>query len=196
MTHSSSLRRDGSGGIAVYCFPCSVRTCRWRVFAGARSSGERLHCWSRRSQSCTQGQQLGLEGGALRHSRTEQLDGLLQQPASAIQPGRYQWLAVARPLPREHAAIAACDEAISAYDLSAVKRRGDFSVSARPRQSDETALTGRAGQLFDCAFARAPNHPKALWYSSMAALQAGDLRKVAIDCSCCSHRPTGSCARC
>jgi cytochrome c-type biogenesis protein CcmH len=31
--------------------------------------------------------------------------------------------------------------------------------------------------LFDQALARAPNHPKALWYGSMAALQTGDLRK-------------------
>ncbi len=41
---------------------------------------------------------------------------------------------------------------------------------------DETALRGRAGQLFDRALQLAPNHPKALWYGSMAALQAGDLQ--------------------
>jgi cytochrome c-type biogenesis protein CcmH len=42
---------------------------------------------------------------------------------------------------------------------------------------DETSLSGRAGQLFDEALAKAPNHPKALWYGSMAALQAGDMRR-------------------
>jgi cytochrome c-type biogenesis protein CcmH len=42
---------------------------------------------------------------------------------------------------------------------------------------DETSLSGRAGQLFDEALAKAPNHPKALWYGSMAALQAGDVRR-------------------
>ena len=42
---------------------------------------------------------------------------------------------------------------------------------------DPSALTGRAAQLFDAALAKAPNHPKALWYGSMSALQAGDLRK-------------------
>ena len=41
---------------------------------------------------------------------------------------------------------------------------------------DEAALQGRAGQLFERALQLAPNHPKALWYGSMAALQAGDLR--------------------
>jgi cytochrome c-type biogenesis protein CcmH len=42
---------------------------------------------------------------------------------------------------------------------------------------DEASLGGRAGQLFDEALAKAPNHPKALWYGSMAALQAGDVRR-------------------
>ena len=42
---------------------------------------------------------------------------------------------------------------------------------------DAASLTGRAGQLFDAALERAPNHPKALWYGSMSALQAGDLPK-------------------
>ena len=41
---------------------------------------------------------------------------------------------------------------------------------------DEASLQGRAGKLFEQALAIAPNHPKALWYASMAALQAGDLR--------------------
>jgi cytochrome c-type biogenesis protein CcmH len=34
---------------------------------------------------------------------------------------------------------------------------------------DEASLTGRAGQLFDAALKKAPTHPKALWYGSMAA---------------------------
>jgi cytochrome c-type biogenesis protein CcmH len=42
--------------------------------------------------------------------------------------------------------------------------------------SDQNTLAGRAGQLFEAALAKAPNHPKALWYGSVAALQAGDLR--------------------
>lgn len=42
--------------------------------------------------------------------------------------------------------------------------------------TDQVSLGGRAGQLFEDALAKAPNHPKALWYGSMAALQLGDLR--------------------
>lgn len=41
---------------------------------------------------------------------------------------------------------------------------------------DETALTGRAGQLFEAALALAPDNPKALWYGSVAALQSGNVR--------------------
>jgi len=42
--------------------------------------------------------------------------------------------------------------------------------------TDQTSLSGRAGQLFEAALTRAPNHPKALWYGSVAALERGDLR--------------------
>jgi cytochrome c-type biogenesis protein CcmH len=42
---------------------------------------------------------------------------------------------------------------------------------------DESTLTGRAASLFDAALVKAPNNPKALWYGSLAALQAGDLRR-------------------
>lgn len=41
--------------------------------------------------------------------------------------------------------------------------------------TDPASLGGRAGRLFEDALAQAPNDPKALWYGSLAALQAGDL---------------------
>jgi cytochrome c-type biogenesis protein CcmH len=43
--------------------------------------------------------------------------------------------------------------------------------------TDEASLTGRAGKLFETALVMAPNHPKALWYGSIASLRAGDLRQ-------------------
>ena len=43
--------------------------------------------------------------------------------------------------------------------------------------TDEASLTGRAGKLFETALTMAPNHPKALWYGSIASLRSGDLRK-------------------
>ena len=42
--------------------------------------------------------------------------------------------------------------------------------------TDESSLQGRAGDLFTAALEKAPNHPKALWYGSIAALMRGDLR--------------------
>lgn len=42
--------------------------------------------------------------------------------------------------------------------------------------NDQSSLAGRAGELVEAALARAPNHPKALWYGAFTALQAGDLR--------------------
>jgi cytochrome c-type biogenesis protein CcmH len=41
--------------------------------------------------------------------------------------------------------------------------------------SDETAMEGRAGELFEAALAQAPAHPKALFYGSVAAMRAGKL---------------------
>lgn len=64
-----------------------------------------------------------------------------------------------------------------AYDLSkgesvdAIIGLGEAMVMV-----DETALVGRAGELFNIALEKAPTNPKALWYASVAALQAGDLR--------------------
>lgn len=43
--------------------------------------------------------------------------------------------------------------------------------------TDEASLTGRAGKLFEAALTMAPNHPKALWYGSIASLRSGDLRQ-------------------
>lgn len=72
----------------------------------------------------------------------------------------------------------AVDAFQQAYDLSqgrdaeAVIGLGEALVL-----TDEASLTGRAGKLFDAALALAPNHPKALWYGSIAALRSGDLRR-------------------
>ena len=41
--------------------------------------------------------------------------------------------------------------------------------------ADERMLTGRSAQLFERAYERAPHHPKALWYSGLAAYQSGRL---------------------
>lgn len=64
-----------------------------------------------------------------------------------------------------------------AYDLS----RGEnvdatIGLGESLAMLDQASLAGRAGELFNEALRRAPNHPKALWYGGIAALQAGDLK--------------------
>lgn len=63
-----------------------------------------------------------------------------------------------------------------AYDLS----RGEnveaiVGLGESLAMLDQASLTGRAAELFNEALRRAPDHPKALWYGGIAALQAGDL---------------------
>lgn len=85
-------------------------------------------------------------------------------------------------LGRSYAAFERYPQAIDAYqqaydrsqgqDVEAVIGLGEALV-----MSDEKQLSGRAGKLFDEALVVAPNHPKALWYTAVAALQAGDLQR-------------------
>jgi cytochrome c-type biogenesis protein CcmH len=88
------------------------------------------------------------------------------------------WLLLGRSYATLQRFGSAVDAFQRAYDLSqgqnveAIVGLGEALV-----MTDEASLSGRAGHLFDEALARAPNHPKALWYGSIAALQAGDLRR-------------------
>jgi cytochrome c-type biogenesis protein CcmH len=72
---------------------------------------------------------------------------------------------------------------VQAYERAYELTRGEdvnaiLGLGEALAMSDESALGGRAGQLFEQALARAPNHPKALWYGAVAALQTGDLPKA------------------
>lgn len=64
-----------------------------------------------------------------------------------------------------------------AYDLSRGENvEATIGLGESLAMLDQASLTGRAGELFNEALRRAPNHPKALWYGGIAALQAGDLK--------------------
>lgn len=72
----------------------------------------------------------------------------------------------------------AADAYQQAYDLSKGENLdATLGLAEALFLTDQASLGGRAGQLFEAALAKAPNHPKALWYGSIAALQAGDLRR-------------------
>jgi cytochrome c-type biogenesis protein CcmH len=114
-------------------------------------------------------------------ARTVQLDSLLQQLETRLQSNPDDingWLLLGRSSVSMQRFPKAIEAFQRAYDLS----RGEnvdamIGLGEALAMSNESALAGRAGQLFDQALTRAPNHPKALWYGSLAALQAGDSRK-------------------
>lgn len=84
-------------------------------------------------------------------------------------------------LGRSYTAMSRYGRAADAYE-QAYKLTGGENVDAivglgeTLAMTDEASLGGRAGKLFDQALQKAPNHPKALWYGSMAALQQGNMR--------------------
>ena len=88
------------------------------------------------------------------------------------------WLLLGRSYSSLQKYALAVDAFQNAYDKSGGENvEAMIGLGEALAMTDEASLGGRAGLLFDAALERAPNHPKALWYGSIAALQAGDLRK-------------------
>ena len=122
------------------------------------------------------------KGVAEEEARTAQLDGLLMQLEARLQskPDDVEgWLL----LGRSSVSMQRFPRAIEAYQRAYELTRGEnvdaiLGLGEALAMSDESALSGRAGPLFEQALARAPNHPKALWYAAMSALQMGDLTKA------------------
>lgn len=114
-------------------------------------------------------------------ARAAQLDDLLQRLEARLKANPNDvtgWLLLGRSYASTQRFAQAGVAYQRAYDLS----RGEnvdaiLGLGEALAMSDEASLGGRAGQLFDEALMRAPNHPKALWFGSMAALQSGDLHK-------------------
>jgi cytochrome c-type biogenesis protein CcmH len=113
-------------------------------------------------------------------ARTEQLDGLLKQLEDRLQANPEDlngWLLLGRSytsMQRFPQAIRAYERAYALDDENVDAMLGLGEALA---MQDGSQLNGRAGELFERALTVAPMHPKALWYGSMAALQAGELRK-------------------
>jgi cytochrome c-type biogenesis protein CcmH len=84
-------------------------------------------------------------------------------------------------LGRSHMAMGQPAKAIAPFQHAFDLTRGQdvnavIALGEALALSDESSLQGRAGDLFTAALEKAPNHPKALWYGSIAALMRGDLR--------------------
>ncbi|MGH8176088.1 MAG: tetratricopeptide repeat protein [Steroidobacter sp.] len=113
-------------------------------------------------------------------ANSAEVDGLLKQLEAKLKsnPGDIQgWLLLGKSYATTGRFALAVDAFQQAYDLSKGENvEAAIGLGEALAFLDEASLTGRAGQLFDAALAKAPNHPKALWYGSMSALRAGDLR--------------------
>jgi cytochrome c-type biogenesis protein CcmH len=113
-------------------------------------------------------------------AREQQLDGLLQELEARLQSNPEDlngWLLLGRSytsMQRFPQAIRAYQRA---YDLDKENVDAILGLGEALAMQDGSQIEGRAGELFEEALAIAPMHPKALWYGSMAALQAGELRK-------------------
>lgn len=112
--------------------------------------------------------------------RSEQMDDLLTQLEARLKENPQDvngWLL----LGRSNASMGRFEEALDAYQHAYDVSKGEnidamLGLAEALFFTDEASLGGRAGELFEAALARAPQHPKALWYGSIAALRAGDLR--------------------
>jgi len=91
------------------------------------------------------------------------VEGWLMLGRSYTAMGRY---------PRAADAFQQAYDLTQGQDVEAIIGLGEALVL-----TDEASLTGRAGKLFETALMMAPNHPKALWYGSIAALRSGNLRQ-------------------
>lgn len=87
------------------------------------------------------------------------------------------WLLLGRSYTAMGRYARAADAFQQAYDLT----KGEdveavIGLAEALALTDQASLAGRAGQLVNAALQKAPNHPKALWYGAMSALQTGDLQ--------------------
>jgi cytochrome c-type biogenesis protein CcmH len=113
-------------------------------------------------------------------AQSEQTDSLLAQLEERLKENPQDlngWLL----LGRAQAGMGRYPQAVDAYQHAYDLSKGEnldaiIGLGEAMFLSDQNTLAGRAGQFFEAALAKAPNNAKALWYGSVAALQAGDLR--------------------
>jgi cytochrome c-type biogenesis protein CcmH len=113
-------------------------------------------------------------------AREQQMDDLLGQLKAKLAENPNDvngWLLLGRSYGTMGRFALAVDAFQNAYDKSHGENvEAMIGLGEALAMTDEASLQGRAGRLFDAALEKAPNHPKALWYGSIAALQSGDLR--------------------
>jgi cytochrome c-type biogenesis protein CcmH len=118
-----------------------------------------------------------VEADATRSANAESTLKDLENKVAADPKNVDDWLMLGRAYTAMSRYGRAADAFQQAYDLTHGENvEAMIGLGEALALTDETSLTGRAGQLFEAALQKAPSHPKALWYGSMAALQAGNLK--------------------
>lgn len=85
------------------------------------------------------------------------------------------WLMLGRSylaLEKMPAALAAYQKA---YDLDKENVEATMGLGEAMIMTDERAIAGEAGRLFEVVLKKEPNNPKALWYGAIGALTTGNL---------------------
>jgi cytochrome c-type biogenesis protein CcmH len=110
-------------------------------------------------------------------AQTEDMLRRLEERLQQTPQDEEGWLLLGRSYAALERYARAVDAYQHAYDLSKGENvEAAIGLAEALTLTDQASLGGRAGQLFEDALTKAPNHPKALWYTAIGALQAGDLR--------------------
>jgi cytochrome c-type biogenesis protein CcmH len=86
-------------------------------------------------------------------------------------------------LGRSYAALEKPSQALMAYQKAYDLSGGDnvdatMGLGEAMIMTDEHAIVGKAGELFEAVLAKEPNNPKALWYGAIGALTSGNLPRA------------------
>lgn len=117
------------------------------------------------------------ETAAQESASVDEMLGRLEAKLAANPQDVQGWLL----LGRSYTTLQRFGRAVDAYQQAYTLTNGDnleavIGLGEALALMDQGSLSGRAGELIDAALRKAPDNPKALWYGSIAALQAGDLK--------------------
>ncbi|MBB6092162.1 cytochrome c-type biogenesis protein CcmH [Povalibacter uvarum] len=118
-----------------------------------------------------------VETAAQESANVDEMLGRLEAKLAANPEDVQGWLL----LGRSYTTLQRFGRAVDAYQQAYTLTNGEnieavIGLGEALALMDQGSLSGRAGELIDAALRKAPNNPKALWYGSIAALQAGDLK--------------------
>lgn len=117
-----------------------------------------------------------MEQGAARQATIEEMVGKLEQRLQQTPDDLQGWLMLGRSYATLEKPAQAAQAYERAYNLSdQTSTEAAIGLGEALAMTDEGALRGRAGDLFEIVLKREPAHPMALWYGAVAALSRNQL---------------------